>query len=77
MATDLQTILPELILAVYAMLALVGAVYTGKDNLTGPITLEMKEGVAIRRLFHQHSIQAIRRKNAFHHTAATAVDPST
>mgnify|MGYP000223970774 CR=1 FL=1 len=26
MATDLQTILPELILAVYAMLALVGAV---------------------------------------------------
>ncbi|WP_138422876.1 NADH-quinone oxidoreductase subunit NuoN [Maritimibacter alexandrii] len=38
MATDLQTILPELILAVYAMLALVGAVYTGKDNLTGPIT---------------------------------------
>ncbi|MGR3362626.1 MAG: NADH-quinone oxidoreductase subunit NuoN [Maritimibacter harenae] len=38
MTTDLQTIFPELILAVYAMLALVGAVYTGKDNLTGPIT---------------------------------------
>jgi NADH-quinone oxidoreductase subunit N len=38
MTTDLQTILPELILAVYAMLALVGAVYTGKDALTGAIT---------------------------------------
>ncbi|MAM61727.1 NADH-quinone oxidoreductase subunit NuoN [Maritimibacter sp. UBA3975] len=38
MTTDLQTILPELILAVYAMLALVGAVYTGKDALTGVIT---------------------------------------
>ncbi|MEJ2000015.1 MAG: NADH-quinone oxidoreductase subunit NuoN [Maritimibacter sp.] len=35
---DLQAILPELILAVYAMLALVGAVYTGKDSMTALVT---------------------------------------
>ncbi|HBZ45683.1 MAG TPA: NADH-quinone oxidoreductase subunit NuoN [Maritimibacter sp.] len=35
---DIQTVLPELILAVYAMLALIGAVYTGKDKLTGALT---------------------------------------
>ena len=32
-SADLNTILPEIVLAVYAMLALVGAVYTGKDKL--------------------------------------------
>ncbi|MBS0124305.1 NADH-quinone oxidoreductase subunit NuoN [Thetidibacter halocola] len=32
-STDLNIILPETVLAVYAMLALVGAVYTGKDKL--------------------------------------------
>ncbi len=37
-STDLQAVLPELILAVFAMLALIGAVYTGKDKLTGTIT---------------------------------------
>ena len=31
--TDLNIILPEIILAIYAMLALVGAVYSGKDRL--------------------------------------------
>lgn len=33
MGADLNTILPEIVLAVYAMLALVGAVYTGKDRI--------------------------------------------
>ncbi|MBV7409465.1 NADH-quinone oxidoreductase subunit NuoN [Maritimibacter sp. DP1N21-5] len=37
-SNDLQSIFPELVLAIYAMLALVGAVYTGKDKLTGLIT---------------------------------------
>ena len=32
-SADLNTILPELLLSVYAMLALLGAVYTGKDKL--------------------------------------------
>ncbi|MCA0944110.1 NADH-quinone oxidoreductase subunit NuoN [Salipiger pacificus] len=32
-SADLNTILPEILLAVYAMLALIGAVYTGKDKL--------------------------------------------
>ena len=32
-SADLNIILPEIVLAVYAMLALVGAVYTGKDRL--------------------------------------------
>ena len=31
--SDLNIILPEIILSVYAMLALVGAVYTAKDEL--------------------------------------------
>ena len=35
---DLQAILPELLLAVYAMLALVAVVYTGKDKLTSLVT---------------------------------------
>ncbi|MBY5972239.1 NADH-quinone oxidoreductase subunit NuoN [Ferrimonas balearica] len=35
---DLNVILPEIVLAIYAMLALVGAVYTGKDKLTAPLT---------------------------------------
>ena len=35
---DLNIILPEILLAIYAMLALVGAVYTGKDKLTAPLT---------------------------------------
>ncbi len=35
---DLNTVLPEIILAVYAMLALIAAVYTGKDK-TAPLVL--------------------------------------
>ncbi len=38
MQADLNTILPEILIAVYAMLALVFAVYTGKDKLAGTIT---------------------------------------
>jgi NADH-quinone oxidoreductase subunit N len=37
-SVDIQTVLPELILAVYAMVALLGAVYTSKDGLAKPIT---------------------------------------
>ncbi len=33
MSADLNTLLPEIVLAVYAMIALVGAVYTGKDRV--------------------------------------------
>ncbi|MBP0481965.1 NADH-quinone oxidoreductase subunit NuoN [Sagittula salina] len=33
MSADLNIILPEIILSIYAMVALVGAVYTGKDSL--------------------------------------------
>ena len=32
MQADLNTILPEIVISVYAMLALLGAVYTSKDN---------------------------------------------
>ena len=32
-SADLNIILPEIVLAVFAMLALIGAVYTGKDKL--------------------------------------------
>ncbi|WP_323783484.1 NADH-quinone oxidoreductase subunit NuoN [Thalassovita sp.] len=35
---DLNVILPEILLAVYAMLALLAAVYTGKDKLAGLLT---------------------------------------
>ena len=38
MSADLNIILPELVLAIYAMLALLGAVYTGKDKLAGLLT---------------------------------------
>ncbi|WP_417721959.1 NADH-quinone oxidoreductase subunit NuoN [Salipiger sp.] len=34
---DLNIILPEIVLAVFAMLALIGAVYTGKDKLASPL----------------------------------------
>ncbi len=34
---DIQVVMPELLLAVFAMLALIGAVYTGKDTYAGPI----------------------------------------
>ncbi|WP_204362800.1 NADH-quinone oxidoreductase subunit NuoN [Litorivita pollutaquae] len=34
---DLNTIAPEIILSIYAMVALVGAVYTGKDKIAGPL----------------------------------------
>ncbi len=37
-SADIQTILPEILLAVYAMVALLAAVYTSKDKLTGLIT---------------------------------------
>lgn len=32
-SSDLAIILPEIVIAIYAMLALVGCVYTGKDAL--------------------------------------------
>ena len=37
-ASDFQTVLPELLLAIYAMGALLFAVYAGKDALTGAVT---------------------------------------
>ncbi|WP_298429517.1 NADH-quinone oxidoreductase subunit NuoN [uncultured Jannaschia sp.] len=37
MSADLTLLLPEIVLAVYAMLALLGAVYTGKDDLARPL----------------------------------------
>ena len=37
-SADLNIILPEIILAIYAMVALVGAVYTGKDALASLLT---------------------------------------
>ncbi|EPX80476.1 NADH-quinone oxidoreductase subunit NuoN [Salipiger mucosus] len=36
-SADLNIILPEIVLAVFAMLTLVGAVYTGKDKLARPM----------------------------------------
>ena len=33
MSADLNTVLPEIVLAIYAMLGLVGAAYTGKDRV--------------------------------------------
>ncbi|MBB04564.1 MAG: NADH-quinone oxidoreductase subunit NuoN [Pseudooceanicola sp.] len=38
MSADLNTILPEILLAIYAMLALLGAVYTGKDKMAPALT---------------------------------------
>ena len=38
LTTDLHTVLPELILAIYTMLALLFAVYTGKDTVTNALT---------------------------------------
>ncbi len=38
MSADLNIILPEIILSVYAMVALVGAVYTAKDDLAPALT---------------------------------------
>lgn len=35
---DLNIILPEIILSIYAMIALIAAVYTGKDKLAGMLT---------------------------------------
>ena len=37
-AVDFHIVLPEILLAIFAMLALLGAVYTGKDAATGLIT---------------------------------------
>ncbi|MCT4609928.1 MAG: NADH-quinone oxidoreductase subunit NuoN [Pelagimonas sp.] len=37
-SADLKIILPEILISVYAMLALVGAVYTGKDKLASLLT---------------------------------------
>jgi NADH-quinone oxidoreductase subunit N len=37
-ATDFHIVLPEVILALYAMAALLGCVYMGKDGLTGAVT---------------------------------------
>jgi len=38
MQSDLNVILPEIILAVYAMMALLGAVYTSKDGMAPLLT---------------------------------------
>jgi len=38
MQADLNTILPEIVISVYAILALLGAVYTSKDKLAGLVT---------------------------------------
>jgi len=38
-AADIQTVLPEIVLAVFAMLALIGAVYTGKDKVAPLVTM--------------------------------------
>ena len=38
MSSDIQIVLPEILLAVYAMAALIGAVYTGKDRMAAPLT---------------------------------------
>ena len=38
LTTDLHTVLPELILALYTMAALLFAVYTGKDSVTSALT---------------------------------------
>ncbi len=38
LTTDLHTVLPELILAIYSLLALLFAVYTGKDSITSALT---------------------------------------
>ena len=35
MQADLNVVLPEIVLSVYAMMALLGAVYTGKDKMAG------------------------------------------
>ncbi|MGB3316552.1 MAG: NADH-quinone oxidoreductase subunit NuoN [Albidovulum sp.] len=37
-SADFSAILPEVVLVLYAMAALIGAVYTGKDELTGTLT---------------------------------------
>jgi NADH-quinone oxidoreductase subunit N len=37
-SADFNTVLPEVILALFAMVALIGAVYTGKDKLASTIT---------------------------------------
>ncbi|WP_424941771.1 NADH-quinone oxidoreductase subunit NuoN [Aliiroseovarius crassostreae] len=37
-SVDIQTVLPEILLSVYAMAALLGAVYTAKDGLAKPLT---------------------------------------
>ena len=38
MSSDIQIVLPEILLSVYAMAALLGAVYTGKDRMAAPLT---------------------------------------
>ena len=37
-SADFSVVLPEVVLAIYAMAALIGAVYSGKDALTGVLT---------------------------------------
>ncbi|MEM7320480.1 MAG: NADH-quinone oxidoreductase subunit NuoN [Pseudomonadota bacterium] len=44
MQAELSVILPEIVLAVYAMLALIGAVYTSKDGL-GPLLVWVTSGL--------------------------------
>jgi NADH-quinone oxidoreductase subunit N len=38
MSSDIQIVLPEILLSVYAMAALLAAVYTGKDRMAAPLT---------------------------------------
>ena len=38
LSADFSAVLPEVVLVLYAMTALLGAVYTGKDELTGSLT---------------------------------------
>jgi len=45
-AADLNIVLPEIILAVFAMAALMGAVYTGKDK-TAPMVLWLTSGLMV------------------------------
>ena len=37
-SADFSAILPEVVLVLYGMAALLGAVYSGKDELTGTLT---------------------------------------
>ena len=46
-SADIQTVMPEIILAVYAMLALLAAVYTTKDKMA-PLLTWLTSGLFVR-----------------------------